>query len=107
MSNRVNKFRVWFRVFGDKGVYIKMDNRMFFTPAATAQFIAKSTRKMRDYIDRPGHYFWKVQLGNEKGWIDFDDIKHDHEDSTIVDKLAHAREIHQSFYEDGEGDKFL
>ena len=105
MTNRVTKFRVWYGVFID-GVYKNLQHKEFFTPAATAEFISKSTRKPKSKVTSSGCYFHSVQVGNSNGWTDYD-IEHNSIGNEIIPHLLNAKETHLAFFDDGDGVKFL
>ena len=104
--NRVNKYRVWYNSHGSTGEFITKRRQTFITASATAEFIAKRTRKPRENIHKAGAYFHTVQIGNDKGWTEYP-IEHDHRSDVIVQRLIEAKEMHLSFYDDGEGAEFL
>jgi hypothetical protein len=106
MKNRVNKIRVWYKYYCDLGVYNGTEHKSFFLPASAAGFIRKSLQKPGPNapIGKMGDYFERVEVGNDSGWVPYE-VNPNLDLDRLIESLTNAKEMHLSFYDDGESAK--
>ncbi len=106
MKNRVNKIRVWYKYYCDLGVYNGTEHKTFFTTDGAAVFI--NDRLLKPGPDSPiskvGEYFERVEVGNRKGWVPYE-VDPKLNLHRLIESLNNAKEMHLSFYDDGESEK--
>jgi len=104
MTNRVNKIRIWYKQYGEFGIFRKCAVSTFVTPEAAGGFIrTQLSRPSKIPRTEHGSVFGRLEVGNDRGWAKYD--------ITIgplpvtEDSIRHAMDMHLSFYDDGESAK--
>jgi hypothetical protein len=104
--NRVNQIRVITKIFGSFGVFERNAVQVFTMAETAATVIVRLNIEHRgdEGIYTSGIYFFKVEVGNDKGWVTYD-VDPNQDFSELCDSLNAAMNMHLGFYDEGETGK--